>query len=141
MVSASEGIGDVILDVVTAGSQCLVGLYNVNCLSTPQPHVLFGSVQCSLSGRGTRTAPFSASLRDRTLWWWAILSISSATLDGVDWNFAPPIFGYDQNLDYAHCAMVASWAYASGLPAVFPDSFSTVGSGVPTIGFALRARA
>jgi hypothetical protein len=112
-------------------------------LTTLHPHVLFASTQCSLSGGGgTKTAPFSASLHDRTLWWWAVLAVSSVTLDGVNWDHAPAIFGYDISLNYAHRAHVISYAYASGLPTVFPTtSFTYVGSGIPTVGFALRARA
>jgi hypothetical protein len=141
IVSNSLALDTAILDIATAGSYALVGLYQVGCATDCLPYALHAQTAAmSVGATGPRTADFTATCRDRTLWWTAVLAISSVALDGVHDEECPAIFGYDgTSLSQPYCAVVASWAYTSGLPTTFPTSFTYVGSGIPTVGFAVSA--
>jgi hypothetical protein len=134
-VSNSERVEQVALHVTAAGSYVDVGLYQVTCGATFLPGTALVTTQMSVGATGVRTAPVAVILRDQSVWWWVALAVSSVALSGGNWNRFPAIFGYDStSLSLGYASVVASWAYASGLPSTFPGSVTYVGSGIPTLG-------
>ncbi len=138
-VSNSETHDRIGVDVLTGGSQMILGLYYVGCATSMLPGVLAAQTSpMSVGAAGICAQAWSAQLHDRTLWWFAMLAVSSVTVTGFDHAYDYPVFGYDPvSFSVAYTAVVASWAYATGLPTVFPASVTYVGSVVPTVGVTL----
>lgn len=140
MASNSQWFDHVGVDVTAVGSRVWVGIYRVNCGTSMLPGARDETVVISVGATGVRTTVASVRLVDRTLWWVAALAVSSVRLVGYDANYLPPIFGYDtDSVAIGFSSVVASWAFATGLPATFPTAVTYVGTDVPAIGWSLRA--